>query len=39
MIQTIKTKLCIDLEGSNIKDGVQNGRKLGCLDLFDQHTR
>ena len=29
MIQTIKMEHCFDLEGLNIKDGVQNGRQLG----------
>ena len=39
MIQRIKTEHCFDSEGSNIKDGVQNGRQLGSGDLFDQHTQ
>ena len=29
MIKTIKMKHCFDLEGWNIKDGVQNDRQLG----------
>ena len=35
MIKTIKMEHCIDLEGRNIKDGVQNGCQLGSEDLFD----
>ena len=35
MIQTIKMEHCIDSEGRNIKDGVQNGRQLGSKDLSD----
>ena len=39
IIQRIKTEHCFDSEGSNIKDGVQNGRQLSSEDLFDQHTQ
>ena len=39
MIQTIKMEYCLDSEGLNIKDGVQNGRQLGSEDLFDQNTQ
>ena len=35
MIQIIKMEHCIDSEGRNIKDGVQNGRQLGSKDLLD----
>ena len=38
MLQPIKMELCIDSERWNIKDGVQNGRQLGFLDLYDHHT-
>ena len=30
MIQTIKMEYWFDSEGWNIKDGVQDGRQLGC---------
>ena len=38
MLQPIKMELYFDLEGWNIKDGVQNGRQLGFQDLYDLHT-
>ena len=39
MLQQIKMEHCFDSEGWNIKDGVQVGRQVGFLDLYDQHTR
>ena len=39
MLQPIKMEHCFDSEGWNIKDSVQDGRQLGFLDLYDQHTR
>ena len=39
MLHTIKIEYCFDSEGWNIKDGVQDGRQVGFLDLCDQHTR
>ena len=38
MLQPIKMEHCFDLEGWNIKDGVQNGRQSGFKDLYDRHT-
>ena len=31
MLQPIKMEHCFDLKGLNIKDGVQDGRKVGFL--------
>ena len=36
MIQMIKMEHWFDSEGWNIKDGVQDGRQLGCYELSDQ---
>ena len=37
-MQTIKLEHGFNSEGLKFKDGVQNGRQLGSLDLFDQQT-
>ena len=34
MLQPIKMEHCIDSKCLNIKDGVQDGRKVGFLDLY-----
>ena len=39
MLQPIKMEHCFYSECGNIKDGVQDGRQLGFLDLYDQHTQ
>ena len=38
-MQTIKLKHGFDSEGYKFKDGVQDDRQLGSLDLSDQQTR
>ena len=37
MLQPIKIKNIL-IQKVNIKDGVQDGRKLGFLDLYDRYT-
>ena len=39
MLQPIKMEHYFDSEGWNIKDGFQDGRQLGFLDLYDRDTR
>ena len=39
MVQPINMEHYFDSEGCNIKDGVQDGRQLGFLDLYDRHTQ
>ena len=38
MFQPIKVEHCFDSEGWNIKDGVQDGRQEGFLDIYEQHN-
>ena len=39
MMQTIKLEHGFNSEGWKFNDGVQDGRQLGSLDLYDQQTR
>ena len=39
MLQPITMEHYFDSDAWNIKNGVQDGRQLGFLDLYDWHTR